>query len=167
MANNAILRIEIHSSDFPDDPEAVRRAAFSGVDLTFDFGAVKFEGREFFLPLHLHLQYHIHLPDSEPHTTAAPSVLALTEAFRDYGGVSIRSTLGFDAAAPETAVHSTITFERIVPPGDRRRIDRLTENRYFTPTRCARSFSFSRQTYSISSSLGCSWNTRLCFQGAV
>jgi hypothetical protein len=121
VVSNAILRVEIHSSDFPDDPEAVRQAAFSGVDLTFDFGAVKFGGREFFLPLHLHLQYHIHLPDSGLHRTAVPSVLALTEDFRNYGSVSAQSALAFDGEAkpPETAIHSIIMFDPIVPPREK------------------------------------------------
>jgi hypothetical protein len=120
--SNAIVRIEMHSSDFPDDAESRSRAAFSGVDLAFDFGAVKLGGQEYFLPLRLHLQYHIHMPPgSGLRRTASPSVLALTEDFRNYGSVSVQSALAFDGVAkpPEASVRSTITFDSIAPPGEK------------------------------------------------
>ncbi len=122
LGSNAIVRIEMHSSDFPDDAESRSRAAFSGVDLTFDFGAVKLSGQEYFLPLRLHLQYHIHMPpESGLRRTAAPSVLALTEEFTNYAGVSAQSSLAFDGAAKprEASIRSTITFEQIGPPGEK------------------------------------------------
>ncbi len=113
--SNAVLRVEMHSSDFPNDPESVQLASFSGMDLTLDYKPENVGGREFFLPLRYHLQWHIHMPrdlEKETYRTAAPGILATTAEYRDYGGFSVRSTFaaGGVAAAPGEAVHSTITF---------------------------------------------------------
>ena len=116
--SSAVLRVEIHSSDFPADPESIKRMAFSGVDLAFDFSAVKLGERDFFLPLRLQVQYHIHLPQGTGlPRTAAPSVLGLTETFRNYGSASVRSTVDFSGAVKpsEPSIHSTITFGPSTP----------------------------------------------------
>ncbi len=112
--SKAVLRVEMHSSDFPNDPESVKLAAFAGVDLTLDYKPESLGGREHFLPLRYHLQWHIYMPrdlDKETYRTAAPSILATTAEYR---GFSVRSAFATsENSPPKETVHSTITFGAI------------------------------------------------------
>jgi hypothetical protein len=130
----AVLRIKVHSSDFPSDAESTSWGSFRSLDLTLDYRAAKIGGRELVMPESYLLQWGRYNPSSmDKLRVLAAGELTSQGEYKDYKpccaeGVpdelrqrnSLHEGLTNDtdsaANSAEPSVHSLITFGEIVPP---------------------------------------------------
>jgi hypothetical protein len=109
----AILRVETHMADFP------RESEFKGIDLTFDYKAVKIGEREFVLPYRFELEWHRHKPGTSGSLNGrgrvVPQESSVTVEYQNYRVYASQSGVAFGGADSQSDVHSAISFGESIP----------------------------------------------------
>jgi hypothetical protein len=107
VQSDTVLRVEIRSSDFPPESE------LTGMELTFDYKAVKLAEREFVLPYRFSMDLHSRIYPGMHYLAEESSVTADYQKYRVY---SAQSAVVFGEANSQDDVRSAVTFGEIIPP---------------------------------------------------
>ena len=104
---NAVLRVEMQSSDFPSESE------FTRMELTFDYNAVKLGEHEVILPHRFTLDLHSRILSGTVSTIELAQESSVQAEYKKYS--SAQSVITYDAGA-QGDVHSIITFGTAAAP---------------------------------------------------